>query len=408
MGNRKALSVAVAAERPEAELLLWCARSRRDPEGSATIRALLQEGINWEYLLRTAYRHGVTPLLFWQLNAAAPEAIPENISNRLRIYFRNNNLRNLSLARELLGLLSNFEAHSIQAIPYKGPTLAALAYENLALREFDDLDILVRRQEVLRARELLASKGYRPEYRLTRAQEAAFTRYGDQYRYTRDDGGIVVELHWELASRAFSSLLSTEQPWWRLEPISLGGGTVPTFSPEDLLVILCVHGSMHLWDRLGWVYDVAELVRVRREIDWERLMEQATALGCRRALFLGLLLAENLLGTSFPQEISQRLQADTVAKTLAREVGERLFQEDGGSQGFLEESLFRRFHLEVMERLIDKVRYCVRQVTSPSLEDVEHLPLPAYLFPAYRFLRPARLTGKHAQRLLSVLNGPSQ
>jgi hypothetical protein len=232
------------------------------------------------------------PLLYWQLNSISPETIPSNILDELSAHFRDNNLRNLSLTRELLKLLREFETGQIPAIPYKGPVLAAVAYGNLALREFDDLDILVRRQDVFRARELLASFGYGPAYRLTRAQEAAYIRYGDQFPYIRDHDSSIVELHWAFASRAFSFLLSTERQWWHLERISLGGSTVSTFSPEDLLLILCVHGSMHLWERLQWVCDVAELIHVRGQMDWGRLMERATALGCRRALLLGLSLAD--------------------------------------------------------------------------------------------------------------------
>ena len=400
MDSRKALFSTVAAESPEAELLLCCTRSRRDPKKAVRIRALLQQGIDWGYLLRAARRHRVMPLLFWQLNSTAPGAVPKSVLDQLSIYFRHNSFRTLSLTGELLRLLSEFETRKIPAIPYKGPTLAAFAYGNLVLREFGDLDILLRRQDVLKARELLVSFGYRPGYQLTRAQEAAFVQYGDQYRYTRDDSGNVVEIHWGAAARAFSFLLDTEPPWWRLERISLGGSTVPTFSPEDLLIILCVHGSMHLWERLGWVCDIAELTYVRREMDWERIVEQATALGTRRALFLGLLLADGLLGARIPEEVSQRLQADSVTNTLAEQVCEWLFREGARSQELVEETLFQPFHVRVMERLRDKVRYCVRQATTPSLQDCELLPLPAYLFPAYRLLRPIRLTGKYGQRLL--------
>jgi hypothetical protein len=387
------------AERPEVELLLCCARSRTDPGTSARINALLREGIEWGYLLRTAHRHRITPLLFWQLNATSPKAVPKSVLDQLRTHFHNNNIRNLYLTRELLGLLSAYEADKIPAVAYKGPTLAALAYGNLAFREFSDLDILVRRQDVLRGKKVLISKGYRPGYRMTDAQEAAFLRYGDQYLYTRDHDGSVVELHWGFASRAFSFLLNAERPWWRLERISLGGRTVLTFSPEDLLLILCVHGSMHLWERLAWVCDVAELTRARRKIDWNRLVEQATALGSRRALFLGLLLAESLLGASIPEKVSNLLHADAAAKMPAGHVREVLFQEDVGSERNFEVTQFQPFQLKVMERMRDKVRYCIRQATVPSYEDLELLPLPVYLFPAYRLLRPIRLVGKHGQRL---------
>src|SRR5215218_2458387 len=173
-------------DRPEIKLLLCCARSRRDPKNTARIGALLQETIDWEYLLRTAHDQRIMPLLAWQLKAISSETIPSDVLKQLSSHFRENSLHNLSLTRELLRLLRVFETHGIAAVPYKGPVLATFAYGNLALREFGDLDILVRRQDILRAGELLASSGYRLGYRLTRAQEAAFISYADQYFYTRD------------------------------------------------------------------------------------------------------------------------------------------------------------------------------------------------------------------------------
>jgi hypothetical protein len=58
----------------------------------------------------------------------------------------------------------------------------------------------------------------------------------------------MVELHWGFVDRQFSLPLDAEGLWGRLQRVSLGGGTIPTLSPEDLLLILCMHGSVHLWD----------------------------------------------------------------------------------------------------------------------------------------------------------------
>ena len=156
--------------RPEHELLLCCARTSRTPEIAAQIGTLLREGMDWEYLLRAANVHGVASLLYWHLDAACSEAVPENVFGRLRDHFRSNGLHNLFLTGELLRLLNGFGAHGILAVPYKGPALAASVYGNLALRRFVDLDIMVRRRDVPKGKEVLASLGYRPEYRLTRAR----------------------------------------------------------------------------------------------------------------------------------------------------------------------------------------------------------------------------------------------
>jgi hypothetical protein len=230
----------------EAELLFCCSPISSDSDRAAQLRALLNEDLDWASLLRIAHRHGVVPLLFWHLSKTSPEGVPTTVLDRLRADFHANNLRNLSLTRELLKLLSMFEAQGISAIPYKGPALAAFTYGNLALRQFIDLDILVRKHDVSRAKDLLVSAGYRPEDQMTHAQEAALLQYKHERLFRHVADGSMVELHWGIIDRQFSFPLDPEHLWGRLDWVPLGSSTVTTLSPEDLHLILCVHGSVHL------------------------------------------------------------------------------------------------------------------------------------------------------------------
>lgn len=393
--------------RPEAELLLCCARIDRSPEAAARIRALLRESMNWEYLLRTARRHGIAPLLYWHLDALCPEDVPEDILDRLRNHFRRNNVRNLFLTGELLRLLNVFGAQGITAVPYKGPALTASVYGNLALREFSDLDILVRLQDISKAKEVLTSVGYEAHYRLTSAQEAAFLRSQCEHPFTRDDGKITVELHWGIAEKHFFPL-DAECLWGRLDLIPLGGDTVLNLSPEDMLLALCVHGSRHAWERLGWICDIAELIRAHPNIEWKRVMAQASALGGERMLLLGLFLASDLLGAALPEEVSERVRADPTVGTLAGRIREQLFRETDRSTESLEGQegapAFHALHLEVRERLRDKIRYCVHKAVTLRGEDLVMLPLPRFLFPVYYVLRPIRLARKFGPRILKRLS----
>lgn len=391
-------------KRPEIQLLLYCARAVRSPEAAARTKALLQESMDWEYLLRTARRHGVAPLLYWHLGATYPDAVPENVLGRLRDHFRVNSLQNLFLTGELLRILNAFETREIPAIPYKGPTLAASVYGNLALREFNDLDILVHRRDVPKAGEVLASIGYQPRYQLTRTQEAAFLRSQREHPFRRYDGKSVVELHWEIAEKHFFPL-DNERLWERLNRIPLAGNTILNLSPENMLLVLCVHGARHAWERLEWVCDVAELIRVHREVmGWEQLMARACTLGNERMLLLGLYLANDLLGAALPKEVSQRVQADPTVKALAEWTCEQLFRETDRPAGFLEghegAPAFHIFHLKVRERLQDGIRYFISKPTALRGEDWELLPLPKFLFPLYYVLRTIRLTGKYGPRIL--------
>jgi hypothetical protein len=385
--------------RSEDELLLCCARTSRPPEIAARIRSLIREGIDWEYLIRTAHVHGMAPLLYWHLDAAHSETVPESALNDLRDHFRANSLHNLFLTGELLSILKVFRADGLDAVPYKGPALATSVYGNLALREFLDLDIMVHRHDVPKAKELLASLGYR----LIQAQEATLLESQYEYVFVRSDEQSVVELRWEITEH-FSIALGAEDLWDRPDYILLGDLIFPILSPEDTLLILCAHGSKHLWERLGWICDVAEQIRRHQNMRWEQVMARASAMGGERMVLLGLFLARYLLGTALPEEVLRRVRADPTVKELAGQVIEQLFGGANVLNGLFEGAYFHPLHLKMKERLPDKIRYCVRAATTQTAEDWELLPLPNFLFPFYYVLRPIRLVGKYGRRLLKRLS----
>jgi hypothetical protein len=59
-------------------------------------------------------------------------------------------------------------------------------------------------------------------------------------------------------------------------------------------------------------------------MDWERVTEQATALGGEPMFFLGGYLASDLLGAPLPRDVLHQVEADPTVKVLAREVHKRL------------------------------------------------------------------------------------
>lgn len=181
---------------------------------------------------------------------------------------------------------------------------------------------------------------------LNEGREAAHLRSQSEYGFVRDDSGILVELQWDILPRHFSFGLDPSRLWECLEFVSFEGKKVHSFAPEDLLLILCVHGSKHHWERLSLICDVAELVRVHQGINWEWVMKRAVSSGGKRMLFLGLSLAAELLGTTLPGEVSKSIEVDSALKSLSREVYKRLFGGVEARLGALESSLF---HLRVRE-----------------------------------------------------------
>lgn len=386
----------------ETELLLCCARTHLGAGTVDRVKGLFRQQLDWQYLIRTALAHGVMPLLYSSLQKSCLQAVPKSNVKQLRSHYRVNVQHSFFLTAELLKLLALFEAHGIQAIPFKGPVLAASVYGDISLRQFGDLDILVHKRDIPSAGELLVSQGYRSaaahaeDLEENDHEEIAYLGPG-YYVFIQHERKIRVDLQWRITERYFSFSLDDEHLWERLAPLSLAGKTVLTFAPMDLLLILCVHGSKHRWEKLKWICDVAELVRTHKEqIDWIKIQQEASRLGIERMLGLGLFLAHDFLGAELPEEISKKVQEDLRTKSAARQIRERFFTGGDEPPGDFKKVIF---YLRTKDRWQERLQFCLRYlsqfvaiVITPTSKDRAGLPLPAPFFFLHYFLRPLRLT----------------
>ncbi len=394
-----------AGSHVETDLLLCCARTRMDTANADRLENLLRQDIDWSYAIQIAHRNGVTPLLYWHLKDHFREAVPETALNYLSRSFHMNALKNDILSRELLRLLALFKAHDIPAVSFKGPILAVTVYNNLALRQFSDLDILVHKRDVLKAKSLLLSDRYRPYTQMTEAQEKAHFRDFHAYTMKRDDGRVDVDLHWKFTARgAFSSFaLDLEALWERLEPAYLGESRILNLPPEELLLVLCVHGAKEAWSNLKMICDIGELLREYPDMDWERVVNEARRLRSERILFLGLLLVNELLDIALPEDVSQSVHSDTMIGQVAARVFQRLFSERPEVVNTVETYTLC---LRLSESRRDKVSSTLHFLSKglrPNERDWAFWALPKRLSFFYYVLRPIRLVQEYGRSLWQYL-----
>ena len=359
-----------------------------DPAIAGSLHSLLELPLDWDDILGEARWHGVLPLLYVHLGEMPPPLLPAEIAVRLRTSFEKTQRRNLFLSLQLCAILRHFAAHDIAAIPYKGPTLAVMAYGRPGLREFADLDILVKKHDVLRAKEILVAEGFHSPLRLTGAQERALVDSQHAYFLVRSDRTVQVELHWEISPRYVSLPPEPERFWHRLEPVTLTGTTVHTLAPDVLLTSLCEHGSKHMWERLAWICDVAEMLQNGPHLDWARIRAEARRSDSLRTVALGLRLAEDLLGVAVPEPMRAHA-ADPAVGALAAHVRATLFRDRRHRPGFFEQA---RFHLRLRERWRHRLRYAWMAATTLTVADWDRR-LPRGLWFLYYPIRLVRLGG---------------
>lgn len=383
--------------RPETEVLLSCARTRMDSDATERLKAALKNEIDWSFVVDEAARHGIVPLLFRNLSRIVQGVVPGERLKQIGRAAGAIAYRNLLLTGELLILLRLFGQHGVRALPLKGPVLGILAYGDLSLRSFSDLDILMPQGDILKAKDILLQREYQPALQLSSSEERTYVQTHHDYQFHRARDAAIVEIQWALTQWSFAFPMDFDEIWERREQIPLAGATVPTIGTEDLLLALCVHGAKHRWERLKWICDIAQLLGVAQDsIAWGRLQVSARARGGERMLLLGLFLAHDLLDARLPVEVRQAIHRDSQVKFLAGSVSQGLLERNSKSDDLSDERPF--FYCRVRERLGDKLAIAIRyfpeylhRMLVPNDRDRAFFQLPAFLSAGYYLLRPVRL-----------------
>ncbi|GAB4425072.1 MAG: hypothetical protein OHK0015_04740 [Chloroflexi bacterium OHK40] len=347
---------------PADQLMVAGARARLDSAAAERVRALAGADVDWRRLIAIANGSKVLPLVGRNLLATAGSALPPEVAQALRTAVVMVTQQNLLLTGELLRVLRLLDEHSIPAFPFKGPALAAQVYGDLSLRQFGDLDVWIRPEDFLRARELVMASGYVPYLPPPDDILPVYTGTHHEYGFMRDDDAVHLELLWRVVERPFAFPRKLDEFWQRLVPISLLGRKVLSLAPEPLLICLCVHGSKHLWSRLSWVCDVAEAVRVSEGLDWQRLLATAEEHGAGRMVRLGLYLAGKMLEAPVPATVLRRAAADREVQWLAGMVGELIFE-----HGHMPDEVFNTlhlYHMRMLNRLGDRMQVVRRYAYS--------------------------------------------
>lgn len=359
---------------PELQLLIkLCARAS---DNAPAMEVESGKNVNDERLRELAWRHGVSELLNRWLIDPGESVSSSPVTMNLEM--------NLRIAGELILLIRKMEEDRIRVIPYKGPTLASLAYGDLSLRTFGDLDLLIAREDTGKAFTLMKDLGYAPEIELDAKSLREFQKYTNVLAWWNDERRTSVEIHWELSPAYLPFPFGFDELYARRQEVEVGGHLISTLSNEDLLIYLCLHGAKHAWERLSWIVDVGWLI-CRREIDWDRVM--ATGRGYDRMLGLGLELARRVTRVDLPRQVRELIAGDSAIGELS----DRVLVWMENPPGWIART---RFLMDASGNRRVGARLLRRILFTPSAADWGLLRLPARLSGGYKLIRLLRLFGK--------------
>jgi hypothetical protein len=249
----------------------------------------------------------------------------------------------------------------------------------------------------LRAKRALEADGYYMQSILpSDADGACLKRRDCQITFSREiteqDDLLFVDLHWRLLPGYFPGFFDERDLWGCLRQVSVAGTEVSILAPEHLLLFLCAHGTKHLWERLGWLCDIARLVQVETGIDWTRVFIEAQQTDSSRMVVVALLLTSELLGISLPSAAVEHISSDRAARELVEIVRHRLYDEIVTPASAMESASFSR---RAFERTGHRLRFLMGVFVEPTEAEYEVLRLPLPLHWFYYLFRPLRLAFKY-------------
>ncbi len=365
----------------------------RRPSSVEAIEHLVKKIRDWNSLLKMAQEQRILPLLYARL-AELGVLVPSATQKQLRSEYQRNVFHSIANAAELIDVLKEFDDEKIPVMPFKGVVLAASIYQDPSSRPAGDLDVLVHRRDLVRATAALLRRGYELKTEV-HADGTPHASNSYEYHFERKSDGMVMELRWrlELTQPRFRRNLGMDWVWPQRRVTMLAGAEVPDMSPKVTLLVLCMHGSKHVWSRLIWICDVAQLLESHPELNWKEVLREAKRTGLWRALALGVLLAHRMAGAPVPDSILRKFESDSTARCLALHFEKNLFDAPGGTPKSRVPYSVQLLGFEDRIRLIFSVGFL-----HPNQRDRAVVRLPKGLHGLYYLIRPFRILWDRSAR----------
>jgi hypothetical protein len=293
--------MSLASLSPEAQLLLLTAGGEKN---DGAIRALLAGPLDWAKLTWLAEQERASPVLWRRLSAIAPLPAEAQPLHRMSMV---SEFRMSHLESRLLSALDTLADAEIEPVLLKGAALALTVYGSFVARPMSDVDLLVPRDDVLRAREVLLASGW------SEGAEGSPEFYeGHHHLQPLVDAqgtGTSVELHTSLFFEGHPFDLTSDDIRRRANVVVVRGRTVLVPSVHDQLLHLCLHFAWsHMMATGAWraFRDLEALVRTER-VDWQEFTTMALRARGGSACYWTFRLARTVAGISVPAWVERAL-----------------------------------------------------------------------------------------------------
>ena len=330
------------------------------------------------------YSHGVFPLVYNIL-----KIYDSLIPNEKLSYMKKINMdivkENMLMTSELIKVMKLFKENDIEAIAFKGPTLSQNAYGNISLRQYCDLDILLKKEDVYKVYDLLKNK-YERSLKLTSSQEKTWFKYAHDLGLTNEKG-IHIECHWSMFDSDHPINLGNIDFFEDRTITNINNNNINTISNEKFLIYLCVHGAKHLFERIEWVCDIDKFIK-NHDINWNKIDEILENDNSKRFFLLGLFMAKLFYNTKFDEKYEKQYdkEIEEVINHILDIWNKKIEMNNKNNIKYM---------LKLFISNKDKLKYMHKIYLKPTFTEYWYLNLPKPLYFLYYPLRQYLLIKKY-------------
>jgi len=315
--------------REEDRLLLYCCRKDIGNKNRNEIIGIQRKSIDWDCFLKKARENGVSAVVYSKLNEIKKDCthIPSFILKKLKKVYYLNATKNSLIYEELGKVLKIFSNAGLQVIVLKGAVLAEKIYGNLALRPMTDVDLLVKKEDLIFLDEQMKILGYRPSDISVKDID-----FSSGYLTTIDYRSLSpnspsFHVHWHfvnssIPNESYIKSIKIEDIWRDAEKTNIADVETMVMAPHHLLIHLSEHALRvtHSLSKISFFCDIGEVVNSYQErLDWDRLLKESLKFNLNRMVYISLYFASRFLETKIPENVLLKLRPERFS------LGEKIF-----------------------------------------------------------------------------------
>jgi hypothetical protein len=290
---------------PEDKLILASVKIQPSVDELETLNNLIPQIENWDYLVQNIIDRGIGPLFFKKLPLLTNNLlVPTDVRTKLQQAYYRTLSRGMVLYDAFRKVAEAFNENGIQVIALKGIYLAESLYKDIALRQFSDIDLLVKESDGEKCLDILQKLGYISH----EGKVSDFGVLSEIIHYpAMVCNDVSVEVHIKLHRKTERYNLILEDLWNNTLPVTINNCLVYTFGHTDLLIYLCIHLDKHF--RVGHIQftcfnDITNLLNTYSgSIDWNLFIESCEKYTCTDVVFKYLILCNINFNAPLPHTI---------------------------------------------------------------------------------------------------------